>query len=108
VIFHGSLTKKEVVFFHKASRTAIFCDLIQRHTASSQQGWKGLLMKLDGLVGERGSTPREWRASFLLRRQAGTARDQVIAWSAERLLIAHGECAQADAAGIIRSALSWI
>jgi hypothetical protein len=45
-------------------------------------------MRLDGLVGEHGSTPREWRASFLRRGAAGKARDKVLGWKAERLLIA--------------------
>ena len=108
VIFHGSLAMEEVVFFHRASQTAIICDLIQRHPESSMKGWKGLLMRLDGLVGERGSTPREWRASFLKRRKARLARDKVLSWRPNRLLIAHGECAQSGATSIIEDALDWI
>lgn len=108
VIFRGSLAMEEVVFFHCESRTAIFCDLIQRHPEASMHGWKGMLMKLDSLVGEHGSTPREWRASFLLRSKARAARKKVLSWDPERLLIAHGECAQTNASGIIEEALSWI
>jgi len=65
-------------------------------------------MRLDGLVGERGSTPREWRASFLRRSAARTTREQVLAWKAERLLIAHGTCAQHDATQILTRALAWM
>ncbi len=108
VIFHGSLAMEEVVFFHKASRTAIICDLIQRHPESAMTGWKGLLMRLDSLVGENGSTPREWRATFLKRGPARAARQKVIDWNPERLLIAHGACAQSGAREIIQSSLSWI
>lgn len=108
VIFHGSLAMEEVVFFHRKSRTAIICDLIQRHQESSMSGWKGGLMRLDGLVGEHGSTPREWRASFVRRGPTRKARDKVLGWDAERLLIAHGACAQTGAAKIISSALDWI
>ena len=108
VIFHGSLAMEEVVFFHRASRTAIVCDLIQRHDEDRMKGWKGALMKLDSLVGEEGSTPREWRASFLKRRPARDARKQVLDWNPERLLIAHGECAQTGAGEIIERALDWI
>ena len=68
VVFRGSLIMDEVVFFHRHSRTAIFCDLVQRHDPVQQRGLRGMLMRLDGLVGEAGSTPREWRASFLRRR----------------------------------------
>lgn len=108
VIFRGSFFMEEVVFFHRESRTAIFCDLIQRHAESTASGWKGMVMRLDGLVGEHGSTPREWRVSFLQRAPARAALQKVRGWQAERLLIAHGACAQHDAAAIISTALSWI
>ena len=100
---------EEVAFFHRASRTAMICDLIQRHPESKMSGWMGMLMRLDGLVGEHGSTPREWRASFLRRASSpNREEDKVLAWNAERLLIAHGECVHMEAAGIITAALSWI
>jgi hypothetical protein len=108
VIFRGSLTMEEVAFFHHASRTAIICDLIQRHPEATMTGWKGMLMRLDGLVGEHGSTPREWRASFLRRGKARVAREKVLGWKPERLLIAHGECAQSGATSIIDKALGWM
>ena len=108
VIFRGSLAMEEAVFFHRSSATAIVCDLIQRHPRENMTGWKGLLMRLDGLVGPRGSTPREWRASFLRRKAARAARARVLAWNPQKLLIAHGQCAQDGARGIIDEALSWI
>ena len=108
VIFRGSFAMEEVAFFHRASRTAIICDLIQRHPESTMLGWKGKLMRLDGLVGKHGSTPREWRASFLRRGPARAARKKVLGWRPERLLIAHGECAQTGATAIITGALNWI
>ena len=108
VIFHGSFAMEEVVFFHRTSRTAIICDLIQRHPESKMTGLPGMLMRLDGLVGEHGSTPREWRATFLRRGPARAARDKVLSWNADRLVIAHGECARENASSIISSALSWI
>jgi len=107
-VFRGSFVMEEVAFFHRASRTAIIGDLIQRHSESKISGWMGLLMRLDGLVGEHGSTPREWRASFLRRAPTRAARRKVLGWNAERLLIAHGECAHTDATEIIAAALSWI
>lgn len=107
-IFRGSFAMEEVVFFHHESRTAIFCDLIQRHPETKMSGWKGMLMRLDGLVGEHGSTPREWRASFLRRGPARAARDKVESWQAEKLVIAHGECAKSGASSIITNALDWI
>jgi len=108
VIFRGSLFMEEVVFFHRASHTAIICDLIQRHPEATMTGWKGTLMRLDSLVGDHGSTPREWRASFIRRGKARLAREKVLAWKPERLLIAHGKCATAEATAIIGRSLSWM
>ncbi len=108
VIFHGSFAMEEVVFFHRASGTAIVGDLIQRFPAEYVRGLKGLMLKLDGLAGENGSTPREWRASFLRRARARAARRKLLVWKPDRLLIAHGECARTDATAIIKHALSWM
>lgn len=108
VIFRGSFALEEAVFLHRASRTAIFGDLIQRFPESTASGWKGMVMRLDGLVGRSGSTPREWRASFLRRGPARAARERVLRWKPERLLIAHGECAQSGATEIVARALRWI
>jgi len=108
VVFRGSFAMEEVVFFHRASRTAIFGDLIQRFPSSAAKGWKGILMRLAGLVGEHGSTPPDWQASFIRRKRARIARNAVLAWNPERLLIAHGECVQTGAAAVIAAALAWI
>ena len=107
-IFRGSLAMEEVVFFHRPSGTAIVCDLVQRHDPSTATGLKGTIMRLDGLVGPRGSTPREWRASFLRRKPARAARAELLAWQPERLIIAHGECARTGATSILERALAWI
>jgi hypothetical protein len=108
VLFRGSFAMEEAVFFHRPSRTAIVGDLVQRHDPARMEGWKGLLMRLDALVGEEGSTPREWRASFLRRGPARAARERVLAWEPERLLIAHGACAQENAKQILARALAWM
>ncbi len=108
VVFRGSFAMEEVVFFRRGSRTAILGDLIQRFPEAEANGWKGLMMRLDGLVGQHGSTPRDWRLSFLSRTATREARQTVLAWKPERLLIAHGECATSGATEIIAGALRWI
>jgi hypothetical protein len=108
VVFRGSFAMAEVAFFHRESRTAIIGDLIQRFSEASVSGWKGTIMRLGGLVGEHGGTPRDWRASFLRRGPARAALQKVLGWNPERLVIAHGLCAQTGAARIIAEALKWI
>jgi len=108
VVFRGSFAMDEVAFFHRASRTAIIGDLIQRFTDEHLAGWKGMVMKLGGLAGENGSTPGDWRASFLRHGPARAALRKVLEWNPGRLLIAHGSCAQSEAADIVAKALRWI
>ena len=108
VIDRGSVAMEEVDIFHRESRTAIVCDLIQRHPEEAVSGWKGMLLRLDGLVGDKGSTPREWRESFLRRSKARNSREKVLSWKTERLIFAHGQCAQTGATAIVHNALGWM
>jgi hypothetical protein len=108
VIVGGSLVMDEVLFYHRRSSTCLVCDLVQRHDPAGQTGLKGFLMRLDGLVGLRGSTPREWRASFIGRRRAREAARAALAWNPERLVIAHGECSETGGADVLRTGLAWL
>lgn len=107
VVFHGSIAMTEVVFFHRLSRTAIFTDLIQRFDPTQVHGWRGWIMRLDGLVGADGSTPREWRWSFLDRRALRRARAAALAWDPERVVIAHGMWIHRDGRAALARALAW-
>jgi hypothetical protein len=109
VIFRGSFFMDEVVFYHKSSRTAIFTDLIQRFPVEQATGFKGFLLKMDGLVGEKGGTPRDYRLTFLFgKKSAKKSARAILEWDAQRLIVAHGMCASEGAAGIIERALSWV
>jgi len=108
VVFRGSFAMEEVVFFHRPSRTSLFGDLIQRFPEATATGWKGAIMRLGGILGPQGSTPHDWRLSFLSHVQTRAARRTVLGWNPERLLIAHGEWAPIGATDIIAAALSWI
>ncbi len=108
VVMRGSLLIDEVLFFHRASRTALVCDLIQRFDPQSLAGWRGLLMRLDGLVGPEGSTPREWRALFWSRSRARVAARHALAWNPERLVIAHGALPTEPGRAAFARGLRWL
>lgn len=108
VLLGGSLVMNEVVFFHRASRSCLVCDLVQRHDPAGMPRWKAAIMRLDGLVGDHGSTPREWRLSFFDRRKARAARERILAWNSRRVVIAHGRCIDDDVAGTLSQALAWL
>jgi hypothetical protein len=108
VVFGGSLLMDEVVFFHRRSRSAVVTDLIQRFDPGAVRGWRGWLMRLDGLVGPDGSTPREWRITFRDRAALRRARDAVLAWQPQRVIIAHGACITEDAPATLARAFAWM
>ena len=108
VIFHGSFAMEEVVFFHRSSHTAIVTDLVQRFDPSTLSAWQRFYMRLDGLVGPGGSTPREWRLSFWNRAAARRARRTVLDWNPRRVIIAHGEWIRENGRDVLARALAWM
>lgn len=98
----------EVAFFHHASRTAIFADLIQNFPRDWFKGWRGVVARLDGICAPHPGAPREWRASFLNRRAARAALQRILAWPIEKVLIAHGEPATTNGALFVRQAFAWL
>lgn len=104
----GSLAVTELFFFHRPSRTCLVGDLIQKHNPGAMSLWQRLLMKADGLLGPNGSTPREWRLTFTDRKRARAALERVLAWNPERLLIAHGTCAESNGAEVLARSLAWL
>lgn len=105
-VFRGSLAVTEVVFLHHASKTALVGDLVQKMDPPA--GWRGLLLRWNGLTGPAGSTPREWRASFLRRAPARRALERVLAGHPENLVIAHGRCALGGGERALRDSFAWL
>jgi hypothetical protein len=68
----------------------------------------GVVMRLWGLVGENGSTPREWRASFLDRGPARAALERALAWDPARLVIAHGVLPEEPGRAALARGLRWL
>ena len=65
-------------------------------------------MKLWGLTGPDGSTPREWRASWWGRKAGRAALAAALAWSPERLVIAHGVLPEEDGRAALARGLRWL
>ena len=67
VLFKGSCFMEEAAFYHPKSETAIIADLVQRFPESTADTFMGKLMKIDGVVGLEGSTPRDFRLRRLAK-----------------------------------------
>jgi hypothetical protein len=104
----GSPVLTELWFHHRESRTALVCDLVQKHDPDALDGWMKWLMRLDGLVGPEGSTPREWRATFLRRGVARAAVRRALDWDPRRVVIAHGDWAREDGRRWLERSMAWL
>src|SRR3569833_302843 len=91
--FHGSFAMDEIVYLHRPSATAIIADLIQTfsdHLLREHWGRWRFLARLDGLTQDQACAPLEWRLSFINRAPARRARDKVLSWNCQRVIVAHG------------------
>jgi hypothetical protein len=108
VRIRGSFALTEVVFFHRPSRTCIVGDLIQKFDPREISGWRGLMLRANSLVGPNGSTPREWRATFVKRDDARASVRRALAWTPEHLVIAHGLRVTERGEDALRRGLAWL
>lgn len=108
VMVRGNLITAEVVFFHHRSRTAIFTDLIQQLDPSTLKGWRGLVARLDLLVGPRPETPRKFRAAFFNRGAARKAIQHAGSWPTVRVVMAHAAPVETDGQAFIGQAFRWL
>lgn len=98
----------EVVFFHHASGTVIFTDLIQQFPKNWHSGWRSLVARLDLMVGETPAVPRKFRLGFGNRRVARHRINKVLDWPIERVLLAHGQPVETNGKSAIRRAFHWL
>lgn len=108
VLMQGNAITSEVVFFHRRSATVIFTDLIQQLPAGWFSGWRGIVAKWDLMLGPEPSVPRKFRAAFTNRRAARTSLERILAWPAEKVLMAHGTPITSEGRTFIRRAFGWL
>jgi hypothetical protein len=102
----------EVVFFHRPSQTVVLADLIEAFSDAFLEEhwswWQRPLAALDGVTLKKPGAPREWRLSFTDRTPARAARDTVLGWPLERVIMAHGEWQRENGHAFMRRALAWL
>lgn len=109
VMVHGSRLLTEVVFFHRASRTAILADLIENFERDKISAGFYALTRLGGVADPDGQTPRDLRLTFLGHTdEARAAVERVLAWAPERVIIAHGRWYPSDGLAELRRGLRWV
>lgn len=108
VIVRGNAITQEVVFFHRASGTVLFTDLLQQFPKGWFKGWRALVAKLDRMTEAEAEVPQKFRIAFNDRKAARAALTRIFAWPATRVLMAHGAPVTTDGAAFIRRAFRWL
>jgi hypothetical protein len=98
----------EIVFFHRESGTVLFTDLLQQLPAGWFSGWRALIAKWDLMTGPEPAVPRKFRLAFTNRKAARAAVQRILAWPAEKVLMAHGTPVTKDARAFLARAFRWL
>lgn len=111
-LFTNSPFVEEVIFFHRASRTAIIADLSQTFSEAFLRShwpwWLRVVARRSKMVEGWGHPPIDYRISF---RRRATARPKVrslIEQQPQRVVVAHGELIRSDGEAFLRRAFSWL
>jgi hypothetical protein len=108
VIMRENAIAEEVVFFHKKSGTVMFADLLQNFPHGWFGGLQALIARADGMIGVEARTPNKFRLAFTNRQAAHAAVERILAWPAQRVLMAHGTPVTADGQAFLRRAFAWL
>ncbi len=108
VVVRGNRITTEAALFHRASRTAIFADLLQQFPLGWFKGWRAIVARLDLMVAAEPSVPRKFRIAFTDRQAAREGFSRILAWPAEKVLFAHGTPITMDGQAYLRRAFRWL
>lgn len=104
----GNRITTEIVCFHRQSGTVVFTDLLQHFPPGWFSGWQALVARLDLMVADEASVPRKFRLAFTDRRAAREAVRRILAWPAQKVLMAHGAPVREDGRAFLRRAFAWL
>ncbi|WP_229266835.1 DUF4336 domain-containing protein [Leptospira sp. severe_002] len=108
VPMRGNLLTTEVVFFHRKSGVVLFADLIQHFQPGWFTGWRALAARLDGMVAAHPQVPKKFRMAFVDRKAAREGLERILAWPAEKVLMAHAEPVRENGRAFIERAFQWL
>lgn len=105
VFFGARSMENEVVFFHRASRSLVCCDIVFNLATHPSH----LTRLAAALLGNRrpGAT---WLEHVMIRnREAARGQiDRMLAWDIERIVLSHGEMIASDGREVLRRAYDWL
>jgi phage tail protein X len=108
VVVRGNAITTEVVFFHRPSGTVLFTDLLQQFPPGWFRGWRAIVARLDLMTQPQAAVPRKFRLAFTDRRAAREAVHRILAWPAQKVVMAHGTPVERDPRTYLSQAFRWL
>jgi hypothetical protein len=110
--FDNSLFVDEVIFFHRASRTAVIADLSQNFSESFLERhwpwWMRKIAQAAKMIEGWGYPPIDYRTSFRRRSSARPKIRALIEQHPQHVVMAHGEVVTKDGEAFLARAFSWL
>jgi hypothetical protein len=110
--FTNSPFVDELIFFHRASRTAIIADLSQTFSEAFLKRhwpwWMRLIAKFSKMVEGWGYPPIDYLISFRHRASAQPKIRELITAGPKHVVVAHGEVVRTGGESFLRRAFSWL
>lgn len=106
VFFRGRPYENEVVFFHRASRTLVLCDLAFNFgpRAAAPTRFLMWLLRSYGHFGPSKLDPLLIRD----RRAARQSLERILTWDFDRVVVAHGDVLERGGHAALREGYSWL
>lgn len=108
VLVLGNRITTEAVFFHPASGTALFTDLLQQFPPGWFRGWRALIARLDLMTAPEPSTPRKFRVAFTDRQAGRAALARILDWPTSKVVMAHGQPVEQGGQAFLARAFRWL
>lgn len=108
VIVRGNAITTEIVFFHRKSGAVLFTDLLQNFPRGWFGGLQALIAQADRMIGDEPQTPQKFRLAFTDRTAARASIAQVLAWPADKVLMAHGAPVREGGQAFLQRAFAWL
>jgi hypothetical protein len=102
----------EIGFFHLPSRTVVLADLCQNFSSKwlreNWAPWQRPVAHFSKMVEGKGYAPIDWRLSFVRRGTLRKAREKVLGWDPQTVIMAHGERQAQNGRQFLARAFEWI
>ncbi len=107
-VFRGAAYLNEVVFFHAASRTVLFTDLVFNIPSGKARGMSRLFYRVAGAEGRFGPH-RLTRYLFIRNRvEARASIERILRWDFDRVTMTHGDVLERGGQPAVRDAFAFL